>query len=115
MRVVAAMALSLLAAPVLAQGPAYSTAAPVAFMKDLQTGRILLAKDADKRMPPASMAKMMSVYLAFKLIKAGEANLEQPILVREDTWKKWNNQGSTMFLDVNSQVSVENLLHGIVT
>jgi serine-type D-Ala-D-Ala carboxypeptidase (penicillin-binding protein 5/6) len=115
MRVVAAIALSLLAAPVLAQGPVYTTAAPVAFMKDLQTGRILLAKDADKRMPPASMAKMMSVYVAFKLIKAGEANLEQPILVREDTWKKWNNQGSTMFLDVNSQVSVENLLHGIVT
>ena len=61
------------------------------------------------------MGKMMRVYVAFKLIKAGEANLEQPILVREETWKKWNNQGSTMFLDVNSQVSVENLLHGIVT
>ena len=103
------------AAPAPAQAPAYDTAAPIAFMKDLQTGRILFAKDADKRMPPASMAKMMSVYVAFKLIKAGEASLEQPILVREETWKKWNNQGSTMFLDVNSQVSVENLLHGIVT
>jgi serine-type D-Ala-D-Ala carboxypeptidase (penicillin-binding protein 5/6) len=111
----AAVALIALSSPALAQAPAYTTAAPIAFMKDLQTGRILLAKDADKRMPPASMGKMMSVYVAFKLIKAGEANLEQPILVREETWKKWNNQGSTMFLDVNSQVSVENLLHGIVT
>ena len=115
MRLIAPIALFLAAAPALAQAPAYTTAAPIAFLKDLQTGRILLAKDADKRIPPASMGKMMSVYVAFKLIKAGEANLEQPILVREETWKKWNNQGSTMFLDVNAQVSVENLLHGIVT
>ncbi len=115
MRLIAPIALLLAATPALAQAPAYTTAAPIAFLKDLQTGRILLAKDADKRIPPASMGKMMSVYVAFKLIKSGEANLEQPILVREETWKKWNNQGSTMFLDVNSQVSVENLLHGIVT
>ncbi|WP_397588266.1 D-alanyl-D-alanine carboxypeptidase family protein [Sandarakinorhabdus limnophila] len=115
MRLIAPIALFLAATPALAQAPAYTTAAPIAFLKDLQTGRILLDKDADKRIPPASMGKMMSVYVAFKLIKSGEANLEQPILVREETWKKWNNQGSTMFLDVNSQVSVENLLHGIVT
>lgn len=115
MRLIAPIALFLAATPALAQAPAYTTAAPIAFLKDLQTGRILLAKDADKRIPPASMGKMMSVYVAFKLIKSGEANLEQPILVREETWKKWNNQGSTMFLDVNAQVSVENLLHGIVT
>ena len=115
MRLIAPIALFLAATPALAQAPAYTTAAPIAFLKDLQTGRILLAKDADKRIPPASMGKMMSVYVAFKLIKSGEANLEQPILVREETWKKWNIQGSTMFLDVNSQVSVENLLHGIVT
>lgn len=103
------------AAPALAQAPAYDTAAPIAFMKDLQTGRVLFAKDADKRIPPASMAKMMSVYVAFKLIKSGEANLGQMIMVRPETWTKWNNQGSTMFLSVNEQVSVENLLHGIVT
>ena len=115
MRLVAPIALFLAATPALAQAPAYTTAAPIAFLKDLQTDRVLLAKDADKRIPPASMGKMMSVYVAFKLLKSGEANLEQPILVREETWKKWNNQGSTMFLDVNSQVSVENLLHGIVT
>ncbi|MCU0890296.1 MAG: D-alanyl-D-alanine carboxypeptidase [Sandarakinorhabdus sp.] len=103
------------ATPASAQTPAYDTAAPIAFLKDLQTGRVLFAKDADKRIPPASMGKMMSVYVAFKLIKAGEANLDQLVLVRPETWKKWNNQGSTMFLEVNSQVSVENLLHGIVT
>lgn len=113
--VAVAVVVAALASPVFAQAPAYDSAAPIAFMKDMQSGRILFAKQADKRIPPASMAKMMSVYVAFKLIKAGEANLEQPILVREETWKKWNNTGSTMFLEVNSQVSVENLLHGIVT
>lgn len=105
----------MLAAPALAQAPAYDTTAPIAYMKDLQTGRVLFSKYADRRIPPASMGKMMSVYVAFKLIKAGEANLDQMILVRPETWKKWNNQGSTMFLSPNEQVSVENLLHGIVT
>jgi D-alanyl-D-alanine carboxypeptidase (penicillin-binding protein 5/6) len=110
-----ALIATVLAAPAMAQAPAYDTAAPIAFLKDMQTGRVLFAKNADQRMPPASMGKMMSVYVAFKLIKAGEANLQQPILVRPETWTKWNNQGSTMFLSVNEQVSVENLLHGIVT
>lgn len=104
-----------LAVPALAQAPAYDTAAPIAYLKDLQTGRVLFAKNADQKIPPASMGKMMSVYVAFKLLKAGEANLNQTVLVRPETWKKWNNQGSTMFLSVNEQVSVENLLHGIVT
>lgn len=110
-----AVSFALLAAPVAAQAPAYDTAAPIAYLKDLQTGRVLFAKDADKRIPPASMGKMMSVYVAFKLIKAGEANLDQMVMVRPETWRKWNNQGSTMFLSPNEQVSVENLLHGIVT
>lgn len=103
------------AVPASAQAPAYDTAAPIAYLKDLQTGRVLFAKDADKRIPPASMAKMMSTYVAFKLIKAGEASLDQMVMVRPETWKQWNNQGSTMFLSPNEQVSVENLLHGIVT
>jgi D-alanyl-D-alanine carboxypeptidase (penicillin-binding protein 5/6) len=104
-----------IATPVLAQGAAYETAAPIAFLKDMQTGRVLFAKNADQKIPPASMGKMMSVYVAFKLLKSGEANLNQTVLVRPETWTKWNNQGSTMFLSVNEQVSVENLLHGIVT
>lgn len=113
--VLAAVLAAALAAPALAQAPAYETAAPIAFLKDLQTGRILFAKNADQKIPPASMGKMMSVYVAFKLLKSGEANLNQTVLVRPETWTKWNNQGSTMFLSVNEQVSVENLLHGIVT
>jgi D-alanyl-D-alanine carboxypeptidase (penicillin-binding protein 5/6) len=101
--------------PVAAQTPGYTTPAATAFMKDLSSGTVLYAKDADRRMPPASMGKMMSVYVAFQMIKRGEARLDQTVTVRPETWTKWHSQGSTMFLSVNEQVSVENLLHGIVT
>jgi D-alanyl-D-alanine carboxypeptidase (penicillin-binding protein 5/6) len=101
--------------PALAQMPSYNTPAAYAYMKDLSSGAVLYAKDADTRMPPASMGKMMSVYVAFQMIKRGEAQLDQKVMVRPETWTKWHSQGSTMFLSVNEQVSVENLLHGIVT
>jgi D-alanyl-D-alanine carboxypeptidase (penicillin-binding protein 5/6) len=103
------------AAPAAAQAPKFTTPAATAFMKDIASGTVLYAKDADTRMPPASMGKMMSVYVAFQMIKRGEARLDQTITVRPETWTKWHSQGSTMFLSVNEQVSVENLLHGIVT
>ena len=109
------VALLATASTAVAQVPAYNTPAAYAFMKDLSSGTVLYAKDADTRMPPASMGKMMSVYVAFQMIKRGEAHLDQKILVRPETWTKWHSQGSTMFLSVNEQVSVDNLLHGIVT
>jgi D-alanyl-D-alanine carboxypeptidase (penicillin-binding protein 5/6) len=103
------------AVPAIAQAPTYKTPAVYAFMKDLSSGTVLYAKAADTRIPPASMGKMMSVYVAFEMIKRGDATLDQKIIVRPETWKKWHSQGSTMFLSTNEQVSVENLLHGIVT
>jgi D-alanyl-D-alanine carboxypeptidase (penicillin-binding protein 5/6) len=109
------VALLATASTAVAQVPAYNTPAAYAFMKDLSSGTVLYAKDADTRMPPASMGKMMSVYVAFQMIKRGEAHLDQKIMVRPETWTKWHSQGSTMFLSVNEQVSVDNLLHGIVT
>ncbi|GGE04624.1 D-alanyl-D-alanine carboxypeptidase [Polymorphobacter glacialis] len=98
-----------------AEVPSFNTPAAYAFMKDVSSGQVLYAKDADTQIPPASMGKMMSVYVAFQMIKRGEAQLEQKILVRPETWTKWHSQGSTMFLSVNEQVSVDDLLHGIVT
>ncbi|WP_439533382.1 D-alanyl-D-alanine carboxypeptidase family protein [Polymorphobacter sp.] len=93
----------------------FTTPAPYAFMKDLGSGTILYSKGADTRIPPASMGKMMTVYVAFSLIKAGEAQMTQTVTVRPETWRAWHSQGSTMFLSANEQVSVEDLLHGIVT
>jgi D-alanyl-D-alanine carboxypeptidase (penicillin-binding protein 5/6) len=103
------------AIPAAAQAPTFTTPAVYAFMKDLSSGTVLYAKGADTRMPPASMGKMMSVYVAFEMIKRGDATLDQKIMVRPETWTKWHSQGSTMFLSPGEQVSVENLLHGIVT
>ena len=103
--------------PVQAAAPVFDTPAPVAFMKDLSSGAILYAKNPDQRMPPASMAKMMTVYVAFDLIKKGELKLDTMATVRPETWKQWHGPaaGSTMFLSPGEQVSVANLLFGIVT
>jgi D-alanyl-D-alanine carboxypeptidase (penicillin-binding protein 5/6) len=97
--------------------PVYDSAAPVAFMIDLSSGKILYDRDSDREIPPASMAKMMTTHVAFRLIKEGKLKLSQKFTVRPETWQKWHGPaaGSTMFLAVNEQVSVENLLHGIVT
>jgi D-alanyl-D-alanine carboxypeptidase (penicillin-binding protein 5/6) len=103
--------------PTVAAAPPFQTAAPIAYMQDLSSGAVLYAKDADRRMPPASMAKMMTVYVAFELIKRGELKLDTQFEVRPETWKRWHGPaaGSTMFLSTGEKVSVENLLKGIVT
>ena len=95
--------------------PPFDTPAKVAYLIDLSSGAELLAKNADAPMPPASMAKMMTTEVAFELIKAGQLPLSRMCTVRPETWKQWTSAGSTMFLSPNESVSVENLLHGIVT
>ena len=109
-----ALALPLLVPAARASTPSYDSTAPVAYMVDLSSGRVLYNRDGDRRMPPASMAKMMTAHVAFRLIKEGKLKLDQTFTMRPETWRKWHSQGSTMFLAANEQVSVENLLHGIV-
>src|SRR5690606_33040395 len=108
---------SLLAAAAPAKAPPFETPAPIAFLIDLSSGAVLLSKNADRRIPPASMAKMMTTNVAFELVDRGELALDKMCTVRPETWRKWHGPqaGSTMFLSPNEQVSVENLLHGIVT
>ena len=107
----------LLATAAPAAAPQFDTPAKYAFLIDLSSGATLYAKNADVRMPPASMAKMMTSNVAFDLIKRGDLKLDKMCTVRPETWQKWHGPaaGSTMFLSPNEQVSVENLLHGIVT
>ena len=113
----ASAAVSLLAGAAPAAAPPFETPAQYAFLMDLSSGAILYSKNADVRMPPASMAKMMTTEVAFELIDRGQLPLNKVCTVRPETWQKWHGPqaGSTMFLSVNEQVSVENLLHGIVT
>ena len=110
-------ALLALAYPTVAAAPQFDTPAPVAYMEDVSTGAVLFARDQDRRMPPASMAKMMTVYVAFDMIKRGDLKLDQEFEVRPETWRRWHGPeaGSTMFLSVGERVSVANLLYGIVT
>jgi serine-type D-Ala-D-Ala carboxypeptidase (penicillin-binding protein 5/6) len=100
-----------------AAAPTFDTPARVAYLIDLSSGAVLYAKNADERMPPASMAKMMTTEVAFELIDKKQLPLNKMCTVRPETWQRWHGPaaGSTMFLSVNEQVSVENLLHGIVT
>ncbi|HEX5183703.1 MAG TPA: D-alanyl-D-alanine carboxypeptidase family protein [Allosphingosinicella sp.] len=106
-----------LAIPATAAAPPYDTQAKVAYMIDLSSGAILYEKNADMHMPPASLAKMMTVHVAFGMIKRGEHRLSETCMVRPETWQKWHGPaaGSTMFLSPGEQVSVSDLLHGIIT
>jgi len=107
----------LLATAAAATAPQFDTPAKVAYLVDVSSGATLYAKNSDVRMPPASMAKMMTVEVAFELIDKKQLALGKMCTVRPETWQKWHGPaaGSTMFLSPNEQVSVENLLHGIVT
>jgi D-alanyl-D-alanine carboxypeptidase (penicillin-binding protein 5/6) len=111
----AASVLAAGAAP--AAAPQFDTPAKYAYLIDLSSGAVLYSKNPDMRMPPASMAKMMTTEVAFELIDKGQLALNKSCTVRPETWQKWHGPaaGSTMFLSPGEQVSVENLLHGIVT
>lgn len=113
----AAFASFLLASAAPAAAPQFETPAKVAFLVDLSSGATLYAKNPDVRMPPASLAKMMTTEVAFELVDSGRLPLGKMCTVRPETWQKWHGPqaGSTMFLSPGEQVSVENLLKGIVT
>ncbi|KEQ54863.1 D-alanyl-D-alanine carboxypeptidase family protein [Sphingobium chlorophenolicum] len=115
--VAALLFVGLLSQPLTAAAPPYTSEAPIAYLKDLSSGAVLYDKGGETRMPPASMAKMMTVHVAFRLIQKGDLKLDQKFTVRPETWQQWHGPqaGSTMFLSPGEQVSVENLLHGIVT
>lgn len=106
-----------LSIPATAAAPPFETPAPIAYMIDLSSGAVLYAKDENRRIPPASMAKMMATHVAFDLIDSGELAGDKMCTVRPETWQRWHGPqaGSTMFLSPGEQVSVSNLLHGIVT
>jgi len=91
--------------------PAVDTAARHAIMIDHGTGTVLLDKDADTIMPPASMSKLMTIYLLFEQLADGGLSLEDTFMVSE---KAWRMAGSKMFVLVNTRVKIEDLLRGIV-
>lgn len=93
----------------------YKPQAPIAYLVDAHSGIVLLDTSTTKRIPTASMAKLMTAYVAFEAIKAGKLDRKAQFTVRRESWARWNNRGSSMFLKADEKVSVENLLHGILT
>jgi len=78
---------------------------------DYHSGRLVVNENADKRVEPASLTKIMTVYIAAKELAAGNIHLDDKVHVSE---KAWRMTGSRMFIEVNKQVTVEELLHGII-
>ena len=88
--------------------------ARTAILQDYHSGEILYEKEADTSIYPASMTKIMTSIIAFDLIKSGDLNLDDKFIVSENAWRLSSSGYSSMFIMVGDEVSVENLLKGII-
>jgi D-alanyl-D-alanine carboxypeptidase (penicillin-binding protein 5/6) len=88
------------------------TLAKTAYVIDAVTDTVLLSKDADQPTPPSSMAKMMTIYIVFEELKAGRLKLDSRFRVSE---RARNMGGSRMFVELGSEIAVEDLIKGIIT
>jgi len=93
---------------------AFDIKARTAILQDYLSGEILFEKDADKSIYPASMTKIMTAIIAFDLIRSGDLNLDEKFLISENAWRLSSAGYSSMFIMVGDEVSVENLLRGII-
>ena len=83
-------------------------------LQDHFSGKILYEKEADVQIYPASMTKIMTTIVVFDLIKKGETSLDEMITISEKAWRLSESGYSSMFIMLNDQVSVEDLLKGII-
>lgn len=80
-------------------------------LMDINSGRILAEKDADQRLPPASLTKIMTVYIVSGALQNGAIKLNDKVRISQ---KAWQTEGSRMFVKVNEEVPVKNLLEGVI-
>ncbi len=92
----------------------FDVKARTAILLDYHSGEILFEKDADRKIFPASMTKIMTSIIAFDLIKNGELSLDDKFVVSENAWRLSESGYSSMFIMIGDQISVENLLKGII-
>ena len=83
-------------------------------LQDHLSGKILYEKDADSKIYPASMTKIMTAIVVFDLLKKGETSLDELITISEKAWRMSQSGYSSMFIMLNDKVSVEDLLKGII-
>ena len=93
---------------------AFEIKARTAILQDYLSGEILYEKDPDKSIYPASMTKIMTAIIAFDLIRSGELSMDEKFLISENAWRLSSAGYSSMFIMVGDEVSVENLLKGII-
>ena len=103
--------LTFLTKPVFAN---FDVNARTAIVQDYLSGKILFEKDADRQIFPASMTKIMTSIIAFDLLKSGELSLEDKFLVSENAWRLSQAGYSSMFIMVGDEITVEDLLRGII-
>ena len=92
----------------------FETSANYAIIQDHLSGKILYEKNPDEEIYPASMTKIMTTIVAFDLIKKGETSLDEKIIISENAWRMSQSGYSSMFIMLNDQISVEDLLKGII-
>jgi D-alanyl-D-alanine carboxypeptidase (penicillin-binding protein 5/6) len=88
--------------------------AKTAIIQDYLSGKILYEKDSDLQIYPASMTKIMTTIIAFELLRNGEIKLNEKFVVSEKAWRMSQSGYSSMFIMLNDEISVENLLKGII-
>ena len=93
---------------------AFDIQARTAILQDYLSGEILYEKDPDKSIYPASMTKIMTAIIAFDLIERGELNLDDKFIVSENAWRLSSAGYSSMFIMIGDEVTVEDLLKGII-
>ena len=109
-----ALAVTFVISPVWAQS--FQTKAKQAILMDFESGSVLFQKNADQPMPPASMAKLMTMEVVFSSLKSGELDFETPFSISQDVWRRGgaNSGGSTMFAVLNSDIRLEDLMRGVI-
>ncbi len=106
-----AILLALLLGTTAVQAEPFATQARNAILIDATSGAVLMEKEADTPIPPASMSKLMTVTMVFEALASGRLSLDDEFVVSEKAWKKG---GSKMFVKVGDRISVGNLLRGII-
>jgi D-alanyl-D-alanine carboxypeptidase (penicillin-binding protein 5/6) len=95
-----------------ADPPLFNVAATSAVLFDAKSGQVIFEQNAQQTVPPASLAKLMTLYLAYDAIKSGSVTLNDNVLISK---KAWETKGSKMFIEVDKRVQFQKLLEGIAS
>ncbi|MEL6751303.1 MAG: D-alanyl-D-alanine carboxypeptidase family protein [Pseudomonadota bacterium] len=100
----------------IASAQSFETKAKQAVVMDFETGSVLFQKNADELMPPASMAKLMTMEVVFNALKTGQLNFDSTFTISEDAWRRGGSEsgGSSMFAKLNDDVRLEDLIRAVI-